>query len=397
VPRRPSDHDRPSAVPFVALALALALVAGGAAAGVSFLGSPAGSTGGRPRPVSEAAWRSCRPPDLGPVVPAPVRLGSWPYRLLVPGTFGVVTSGPGDDLELLQACGAEETALRVVRLSPAGRVLAVSRMFPRAALLASALLAVPGALFLATARLDLSGQVSLPPYELALYRLDPSSLAVRSSAALGRGSGAELVSAAGQVLVGTGGSLLELASSSPLETRLLFSFGRSDLEHLVAGDGSLVLLSTLVPGATGPAATTRLETLRATRSGAKVVAERDLPPGSSVQALAVSGATAVVAGGSGALSRVVALRLPSLAPASGPGSLAASLDAVGLDVTGRTLWVRTVTSLECRAGATGAFLASTQLSGSPAPVVTGVFRNSEGTFALTGAGLGRLTAPSACG
>ena len=401
MPRRPTDHDRATPIPLVALVLALVLVLGGAAAGVTFLDTHGSRVRPGGRASSSAAWRACRPPELGMPAATPGRLGGWPYRLLLRGTFGAVTVGR-DGTDLLQACGPQETALRVVRVSPSGRLLAVSHMFPRAALLASALLDRPGGVYLATARLELAGTAALPPYEIELYRLDPSTLSVTARLGLGRGYAAELALASGRVVVATGGRLLALSlEGSRLETRPLLSFGRSVLEHLAAaGTSSLLVISTLVPGATGLSARELLETLRLhAGSGATVLARRTLPPGSSVQALAATSSSTFVVGGTGALTVVDSFRLPGLeaAPGRALARLLTSLDAAGLDVAGRTLWVHTVTTLECRLAKDGRLEASTMLSGSPAPAVSAVWRTAEGTFALTGSGLGRLTAPRACG
>jgi hypothetical protein len=402
----PKDDEEGNQVPVVALLLALVLVAGAAAAGVTLLGGRNGTGAGAGAPrrsVSPTGWDACRTPQLGAPAPVPASLGSWAFHLVVRGTFGKAVAAPDGNLDLLQACGAEETSLRVVRIGPGGRVAAVSTMFPRAALLASDLVAAGGALFLATAHLDLSAEPASAPYEIDLERLDATTLRVTGSAPLGRGTQAELAAGGGNLLLSTGSRLLAVRSSASnrLETHPLLTLGRSALEHLAVDPTTgLVVVSAFVPGATGPAVGAVLESFRVKGDSLRRLALEALPPGSSVQALVAGDGRAVLAGGSGVVTNVTMLRLPRLGPdpdAGRRGVLLTTLEAAGLVETGGVLFVVTPSSLECRSAETGQRLATTRLRGSPLPAVTALARAGSLDYAVTAAGVGEVAMPVACG
>ncbi len=456
---QPHDDRIRRPVPLVALLLAVVVLLGGTAAGLTLitrdqvLPVPAAARDGgghssrpvAPRLVSAAEWRSCTPPRLGTTPGAPpARIGTWAYRVLATGTFTDAVPDLRGGLYLLQACGAEESSLRVVHVEHDGGVVAVSRMFRRAALLTSGLTATTSGVFFATARLDLAGDATLPPYQLAIARLDPQSLAVTARASLGRGRGADLAvigasqpagsgpadsgpadsGPAGVVLAATGSRLLGIVSSpsGQLEVRQLLTFGPAISEHLAVDRGtSSAVVSVLVPGATGPGASTRLEVieLRVTRGtpSARLLRMRKLAPGMAVQSLVATAGRVFWSGGNEAATSVEAARLPRLGPiltkaesGTGTGSRAGAsattgtgmqmgtttLQPVSLGASGDTVFVLAATSVECMSATTGRVLAATASRGSPPPAPAEIVRSGSATFAITAWGLGRLATPPAC-
>ncbi|MGH9300196.1 MAG: hypothetical protein ACRDZT_09790, partial [Acidimicrobiales bacterium] len=140
------------------------------------------------------------PPCAAPVtvspVEAPTRLGRWPFHLFEAGAFQNVMGTAQGELVALQACGHEESSLRVIRMDPRDGAAVASRSFPDAALLASSLTASGHLLFFGQAKLALSGSASMPPYALSLEVIDPASMRVVSHFSLGRGYGLALSTAA---------------------------------------------------------------------------------------------------------------------------------------------------------------------------------------------------------
>jgi hypothetical protein len=336
---------------------------------------------------------TCTAPDAPPSAIASSQVGAWPYNLLVAGTFASVTASTSS-LYALQACGAQETELRVVELAVSGRIEAVSGGFERSALLTSSLTLADGALYVGTARLDLSGPTNAGPYLLTIYRLDPSTLQVLGSRPLGRGYGLSLVGTGGVILASTGSSLLAVQSRS-LSWRTLASFGSSIAQHMAAsGSSPYVAVSLIDPGASAAATGGRIELLEVA-SGA-VVAMDDLGAGAAVESMALSSGGLFVAIGTGASSQVRRLELPALSPAgSEPGTptgLATTLESITLDGTGGAVWATELTALVCLDPLTGAELAST----TPKSPVTEVVVAGADDIALTGPGIGVLGAPADC-
>ncbi|MGH9294896.1 MAG: hypothetical protein ACRD0B_06150, partial [Acidimicrobiales bacterium] len=157
----------------VTVALLVAVAAGGAAGiAVAVARSTAGahrdgSAVSREARLGISSRARCASPALPSSGRVPRTIGSWPFRLEVPGTFGSLVAGPRGSVSALQACGRQEGSLRVVRVGRDGRLLAVSQQFPRAALLTSSLAAAWHVLLLGAARLDLAstslGQLRAPP------------------------------------------------------------------------------------------------------------------------------------------------------------------------------------------------------------------------------------------
>ncbi|MGA2208996.1 MAG: hypothetical protein ABSH30_05115 [Acidimicrobiales bacterium] len=336
---------------------------------------------------------TCTAPDAPPSAIASSQVGGWPYNLLVAGTFASVTAS-SSSLYALQACGAQETELRVLELAVNGRVEAVSGGFARAALLTSSLTLAGGSLYVGTARLDLAGPTDAGPYVLTLYRLDPSTLRVLGSRSLGRGYGLFLVGTGGEVLASTGSSLLAVQGRS-LSWRRLASFGSSIAQHMAVSDSSPdVAVSLFDPGSSGAATGGRIELLD-DASGA-VVAVDDLDAGAAVESMAFGADGLFAAIGTGGSSEVRRLDLPGLSPAGGepgtPTGLAATLESITLDGTGGIVWASELTALVCLDPLTGAELAST----TPKSPVTEVVAAGADDIALTGPGIGVLAAPAGC-
>jgi hypothetical protein len=328
-------------------------------------------------------------------------LGTWGFNLLEAGTFGSVVAGPGSSLYALQACGAEETQLRVLHLAADGDVLAVSVDFDRAALLTSSLVLQGGSLYVGAARLDLSGPVTDAPYELTLYRLNATTLHVLRSRPLGRGYGLSLLTAdAGHsdatVLASTGARLLAVQAGT-VSVRTLASFGRSVAQHVSADPRApYAAVSVFAPGAVAAAAGATVELLDARTGG--VVSSARLVAGAQVASLAFGEGSLFVALGDGLSTEVRRFAVPDLAtpgPVRGlPTGLPATLQTILLDDTGGTVWATDLTMLACLDSSTGRVLSLSQSSASMS--VSGLVGEPGATYAVTASGIGLLEAPAAC-
>ncbi len=395
---------RRHASPFAAVVLAL-LVAAGAGTAYALLGSGSsapdrgGATAsGRP----SGAWDACKQPILGTgsTVP-PERVGRWPFRVAARGVFGAMAAAPGGGAFALQACGADESALRVVRFGADGRPLAVSRLFEGAALLASGMGTTSAALFVVTAHLSLTPG-SLLPYELVVFRLNPETLDVESSVGLGRGDDARLVTVGRGVLVSTGPVLYGLSPtpSGRVSRAELAGMSPAVVTHLAFDPTSgLAALSTLVPGATG-GSSAELETLRVKESAdhvpiaASFSARRPLSAGVSVQSLAAARGVAFYAAG-GFSTVTYSAPLASLDPASPlPGGT--TLGEVGLAASGGTVYVFSAASVFCTVDSSGVEVASTKPSGQ-AEYLTAMLPAVSTAWVETAGGIGQLTLPPRCG
>jgi hypothetical protein len=336
------------------------------------------------------------------VVNAARRLGGWRFSLLEAGTFGSVVAGHGSSLYALQACGTEETQLRVLRIGGNGNVVAVSDDFDRAALLTSSIVLQGGSLYVGTARLDLAGPAIDAPYELTLYRLSASNLRVLGSRPLGRGYGLLLaVSDLGHpdatVLASTGRSLLAVQAGT-VSVRTLATFGRSIAQHLSTDpDAPFAAVSVFAPGAVPAAAGATVE-LFDTKTG-RVVSSAHLVAGAQVESLAFGDGGLFVALGDGLSTEVRRFAVPVLTAggtARGlPTGIPATLQTISLDDTGGTVWATDLTALDCLDSSTGRVLSSTESSVSSMSV-SGVVVAGSTTYAVTAAGIGVLAAPTAC-
>jgi hypothetical protein len=277
---------------------ALVLAAAGIASAVAFALSRhsahavSSSTTGPPRPVLPSCPRPATAPSPSST---PHDIGGLPFALLDAGVFEQPTPGPHGTIVAIQACGAEESSLRVVAIDPGSGSTVASASFARVAPLASALCATPSGIWFAEGRLALGGATNEPPYLLTLVHLDPSTLRVTGTVDLGRGYGATLAAVAdGALIASTGRQLYEVGRAGQL--RVVTSFPGVILQHLaVLPGGNQILLSLFTPTAVPPQTSTRLALLDL--GTGRQLASRSLSPGAEVESIAASGTTAVVAVG----------------------------------------------------------------------------------------------------
>ncbi len=339
----------------------------------------------------------CLAPNATPAPVAEDHLGGWGFDLVEPGTFGAVVSS-SSALYALQACGAEETQLRVLEIGRNGNIV-VSAFFERAALLTSSLTLAGGSLYVGTARLDLAGPLSSPPYLLTVYRLDASTLQVMGSRAIGRGFGLWLDATAdggrgATVLASTGRSLLSFRAGS-LTPRWLASFGSSVAQHLAVGTASpLVAVSLSAPSVAASEAGARIELFDVATG--RMASSLRLGGGAVVESMALGSGGLFVAVSSGLAStvRLLPLPLPGAGrpnPAAATG-MPAALGSITLDASGPTVWAIDESGLACLDPSTGRLLAITALS-SP---LQGVIVLGAASDAVTGSGIGVLASPPAC-
>lgn len=283
-----------------------------------------------PGPGREVAEAPCATPQTASPAPVPHSLGRWPFHMLAQGVFSAVASAPHGAVVALQACGADESSLRVVSLSPKGAVLAVSPHFHHIAPVASALAVTSDAVFVGEARLELGASTTEPPYRLSLVELDPRTLAPRRTFCLGRGYGVELDLAGGSgLLVSTGRQLLELGAGGRLSP--IAGFPGVVVQHVAAVPGtSLALVSVFAPAAVPPVPATRLALVDLRRH--VVVSSLAMPAADEVESLAASRHNALVAVSTGGTTSVEALLLaPRLrARPVAPGGVPSTLTPLGL-------------------------------------------------------------------
>ncbi|MGH9303762.1 MAG: hypothetical protein ACRDZ5_05025 [Acidimicrobiales bacterium] len=396
--------------PVAVLVLAVVMVLGGGAAGITVALSAAGRTGAARGPATSPSTGPVRAACTAPAPsyggPAPRRLGAWRFEVKVAGTFGRLVSGQGGSYYALQACGRQEGALRVVRIGRGGHVMAVSRLFPKAALLPSDLADGGAAVVLGAAYLDLSSAATEPPYRLEIYLLNPRTLALTARRSIGRGIGIELAALepkrAGhrvEVLAATGGSLVALTTrhGAP-KLKTLDDFRPFVIQHLVIdNERGLAVLSLFRPGASPPAVTTAVAVFDIAER--RVVAEEDLGPGTSIQSLAIAGGRLVLAGGDSPATAVWLLELPSLDEPHASLAMAALLESVGLSANRDIAIVRAETELACIDVSTNRVVASTRPAGDP-PTLVGTMvpdKQVKGAYlAVTTSGIGEIEAPATC-
>ncbi len=347
---------------------------------------------------------ACPSPELPPLGVTADRGATRGFDLLAAGAFGsMVASGP--TFYALQACGLQETQLRVVEMSETGTVLAVSTGIPRAALLTSSLAVVNGSVFVAAARLNLSGPANAGPYILTLYRMRASNLHLTGSRELGRGYGLSVATsdsgASGATLVASTGRSLLAVSPGSLSLRRVASFGAEVGQHIATSASShYVAVSLFFPAAVLGRTDAKVELFNV--DGAKLVSSFPLGPGGVVESMTVAGDALFVAAGSGPESSTEVLRLsvPSLRRSSGRSVVGrragtgfpATLESVGLQDGGSAVWATETSSLSCIDPATGRELASVV---SPSPVSDVVILAGK-TYVVTAEGIGTLATPSRC-
>ncbi len=373
----------------VSIGVAVVVVAG-AAAGVSL----ATMRGARVRPSvgRTIATRACAAPVTASPVSAPARIGSWPFHLLAGGVFPAVAAD-GTRALALQACGAEESSLRVVEFDPSTGSSVVSPPFTRAAPIASAVAASRGAVWFGESRLALEGASDTPPYELALVELRPRTLAPERTVRLGRGYGLSLLDAPGGLVVSTGRQLLAVDAAG--RVRQIASFPGVVVQRIATVPGGAVLASLFRPSAVGPASSTRL-TVVDLASGA-MTASTDLPGGAEVESLAVGARAALVAvsrNGSTSLERFAVPSLRHLSDLS--PSLPATLASLNLSAGHGAVFAFGATTVACLAPSAGRVAASTTPRDA-AENITSLADVSGELIAALPAGIGGLEAPSRCG
>ncbi len=362
----------------------------------------------------------CLPAQTASSSGVPTRLGAWAFTPLERGTFAAVTAGGHGGLLALQACGAEETALRVLEVFPgrsrslsAGAV--ASAEFARAAPVASSLLATSDAVWFGEARLALGGRLDEAPYRLTLHELDPTSLAERRSIPLGRGYGVTLLAAPagfGSVVVSTGRAL-DLVSSSG-SVRSLATFPGVVVQHASVVRGAhLAVVSVFTPSAVPPAPSTALEVIDL-ESG-QVVSSLSLAHGGEVEALAAGTSDALAVVGNAGSTAVDRLSLDPLAitPVSA-APVPATLTPLAIAPTGSGPgFVYGATTLACVDLESGSVVASTTPDG-PAEEVSGIAETevasgagslgssgshkiaSVSTVAILPSGIGTVDVPASC-
>lgn len=329
----------------------------------------------------------------------PSRAGQWRFELTEKGTFGSVVGGPSGTAYAIEACGRYESDLRVVQLRLGRPTPVQASAFVHAALLTSSLARSGGSLYFGAARLDLAGSESSPPYELTLYRLDPATMTITASRALGRGYSLALETVDGAVVACTGSSLFTIDRTT-LVPRLLAGFGGSVAQHVVADSAfSGYAVSLFTPAAVPPAAGAGIEVLTG-RMG-HVVSAVSLAGGSDPESLAFADGRLWAAIGDGLMTTVHVYRLPALTPmaagrSGGSWPVEAVPENIALDARGGVVWTMGLSLLECSSAANGRVLAVTYETG-PAPVfISQVFGEGGAVYAVTAAGIGRLLAPAVC-
>ena len=341
-----------------------------------------------------AALPPCaRPTAVGPTS-VPARLGNWPFHLLVSGTFSALTAAPNGDLLALQACGADESSLRLLELDPSTDTAAASARFAHVAPVASAVAANRSGLFFGMSRLALHGGAAEPPYRLSLARIDPANMKLEQTVPLGRGYGLTLADGnGGAVLVSTGRQLLEVDKAGSV--RAIASFPKAVAQELASIPGSdRALVSLFDPTAIPPRSSTALAVIDTT-TGA-LVSSRSLAAGQEVESLEAGPRRATVTVSTGGSSQVRAYGMSDLHPLSAPHhGVATTLTRLSLGGDESHVFVYGATTLACTSSGSGEVLASTTPR-TAAQSVSSVVQEASGTYALTPAGIGRVAVPRSC-
>lgn len=344
------------------------------------------------RHAVEALPPCTRPTAVG-TTSVPTRLGTWPFHLLVSGTFSALTAAPDGDLVALQACGADESSLRLLELNPSTDTAAASARFAHVAPVASAIAATGNWLWFAMSRLALHGGTDEPPYRLSLARLDPSNMRVEQTVSLGRGYGLTLAENGGSLLVSTGRQLLQVDGHGSV--RAVASFPKAVAQQLAPVAGSeRAIVSLFDPTAIPPRSSTSLA-LVDTSTGS-LVSSHSLGAGQEVEAVEAGPGRVTVTVSAGGSSQVRAYGANDLRPLTPPHhGVATTLTRLSLGDGPSHVFVYGSTTLACTSARSGEVLASTTPR-TAAQSVTSLVQDRSGTYALTPAGIGRVTAPDRC-
>ncbi len=393
-----ADPHAPRALARRSVLVSLLVVATVIATGVTVWAFRVSRTSAPAVPHFTAAYPPppCRTPTTSSSAISPTALGSWSYHLTRHGDFQTITAANGS-LFALEACGAEESSLRVVEVKAGDGPAIASQLFARAAPVASAIGVVSNAVFFGESRLALGGSADQPPYRLSLVELDIRTLDVSKTIDLGRGYGLALVPGRdGSLLVATGRTLVQVSATGTV--RLIASFGGVVLQHTVLVPGTDDALVTLfTPSAVAPAPSTQLALVNLATGS--VVSRLELPAGDEVQSLAAGHTFALLAVSDGEATKVelysdgYPLRRSNPPPRT--RLLPETLAPISLLASGRDIFAAGISTLACANASTGDTLASTSPRGAT-EVMTGIAEISSSTYALTTAGIGRLRLPPVC-
>ncbi|HEV8065009.1 MAG TPA: hypothetical protein VGP46_09265, partial [Acidimicrobiales bacterium] len=235
------------------------------------------------------------------------------------------------------------------------------------------------------------------PYQLTLYRLDPSTLRPASWRHLGRGYRLTLSAdpeSPQDILAATGGALLEVQAPS-LATRVVASFTKAVVQHVAVESGSPdVAVSLLSPAEPGSAEDASIETIDLETGG--LVATYNLPAAADPESIAFAGGRLWASVGQGLSTQVMRLSLPGLLLVAPGRPVTTGLETISLAVSGDVVWMYGLTFLECATAAGGREAASAVIKSPPAAAVLEVTSNGQQAYVVTEAGIGTVPIPSGC-
>lgn len=369
----------------VTAVVAVLLLAAGGAAAAFRLSRPAKASD----PKTGSRADGCQQAASGLPNKTPSSLGSWRYQPTLAGTFLSFVPGPRGLLDALQACGAEESSLRLIELSRAGQLEEASRHFKKAAPLASSAVWSGRHLYLGTGTLALSKTTARVPYRLELYELN-ARLQVVKQLPLGRGDGLVLVPGPqGSVVASTGTSFVRILPDG--EKVPLGYSSNAVTQHVVSMTSTTALVSTFRPSAQSPSSSTTLFVLNL-RTGA-VSSAKHLAGEEEIESLAWNGRKALAVLSSGSTESLEeTTSLQPLALSSIRNETA--LSSISLLASSSHLLVSSLNALSCLSSS-GAVVASTRPRGS-AEVPSGLGEEDRVSFAITPSGIGKLLLPAAC-
>ncbi len=344
-----------------------------------------------PPPAAAAAAGQCSPVAGGAGRPVSSHLGAWRYELTAAGTFYDLIPGPRERLVALQACGREETSLRLSLLSSAGRLLSSSRQFPRAAPLASSAAVSGRSIWLGTGVLAFDKAAAEAPYRLYCYLLD-SKLSVLRRLSLGRGYGLELAAGpAGSAIASTGRAIIRISARGQAER--VAAFPGEVVQHMaLLPGGRQLLLSLFRPGAVPPVSSSSLALLDL--ANGHISSRLPLPAGEEVGSLVPARAGALLVLGDGTSQHLA--RLARLAPLtlSAEGSSTTSLASLALLPVGGPVILAGLSGLTCVSPSGHLGPTTRPQGGMEVPTAMAMSRRSA--YAITPAGIGRLALPEGC-
>ncbi|MGH9170927.1 MAG: hypothetical protein ACRD0Z_08655 [Acidimicrobiales bacterium] len=354
-------------------------------------------------PATTIPATPCGSPEASLAATAPRHVGSWPFSLLAAGTFSSLVAPPGRPAYAIQACGAQETALRVVAVTTnrSGDTISTSALFEHDALLTSSVAVVAGSVYFGAARLDLAAGTAVPPYELTVYKLDATTLQVTARRSLGRGYGLWLYplpastrrSSSTALLASTGSSLVSVDTTT-LKPRSIAGFDKAVAQHVATTAGSPDIAVSLYSPGLEPAATdARIEVLDVVTG--KVVSQVGLQAGADAESLTIASGQLWASVGDGLSTEVQRWKMPALAPIDHGSPVTTVLEPVSLAASDSLVWMYGLGDVEC-AGASGSVAASDTLQPGSASSVAALAEAGRVVYLVTQSGLGTVPVPSAC-